>query len=96
MTLEEIKMTKLHRAAKRGHVAVVKVMLKARADMEARDENGGTVLHWAAGQRHAEAVKVLLEHGANVGVRDKRGATPRNVAEHDEVARLLDQATREL
>lgn len=55
----------------------LRALLRAGADVDARDHRGVTPLHRAVG-RHAmpEAVQVLLLAGADVGARDRDDATP--------------------
>lgn len=50
-------------------------------------------MHWAAKKGKADVVKLLPEHGADVGARRKDGLTPRDLAKHKGIIRLLDQAT---
>ncbi len=87
--------TALHRAAARGHVATVRALLAAGADVAGGARVGvPTPLHVAAGAGELETVRVLLAAGADRKARDAgTGATPRSWAEHgghDEVAALLD------
>ena len=83
----------MHTAAREGEVDVVKVLLAAGADVEAKDEDGRTALHRAARAGHGDIVKVLIEGGADVEAQEKDGRTPRDVAKHKGILRLLDQAT---
>ena len=41
----------LHAAASKGHAQVVQLLVRARANLEARDSHGSTALHMAARQR---------------------------------------------
>lgn len=86
--------TALHRAAGRGHAAVVRALLAAGASSAGGVEAGlPTALHVAAGAGELETVQVLLAAGAQRDARDASfGATPRDWAEHgghDEVVALL-------
>lgn len=49
-----------------GHVAVVKVLLEAGANVEDHNENGHTPLMEAASAGHVKVAKILLEHGAGI------------------------------
>jgi hypothetical protein len=62
-------------AAKKGDTAQVEALLKAGADLEARDKNGRTALMLAAQYGHTETVRLLLAKGADAGARDQRGWT---------------------
>lgn len=55
----------LHRAAWRGHVGVVSLLLQAGALVDAR-RSGSTALQEAAYRGHADVVRLLLEAGADV------------------------------
>ncbi len=55
--------------------AVVKLLIKAKADLHARDQLGRTALHAAALHGHAECVDLLLHAGANVDARDAHGVS---------------------
>ena len=70
--------TPLHYAAIHSKTPeVVKALLDAGADLNARDENRRTPLHLAAGfNKTPEVVKVLLDADANPKARDKNRWTP--------------------
>lgn len=61
-----------HRAAERGDVRALEVMLACGFDPNRPDAGiGKTVLHSAAMEGWPDAVRVLLAHGASVHVRDR-------------------------
>lgn len=76
--------TALHRAAAKGHVEIVKMLLGvAGADsaLRARDNVlGMTPLHSAAFQGHDKVVDILLEYGGDMGVKNRLGETPFDMA----------------
>lgn len=79
--------TPLHYAADGGperdakrQVAMIRLLLKAGADIHAQDKNGATALHRAVRTRCAEAVKCLLDAGADVTMRNKPGSTAFHLA----------------
>jgi ankyrin repeat protein len=81
--------TPLHMAARRGNVAIARVLLDAGAALEARDKKGETPLRRAVNCGHAEFVSLLLAHGADVNTRDKQGGTPLQAARRAEIIALL-------
>ena len=48
-------------AVRKGHLAVVRMLLEKRANTEAADEFGWTPLNTAAKRSHAEKAEVLLD-----------------------------------
>ena len=61
-------------------VAMIRLLLKAGAKMDAPDKNGATPLHRAVRTRCAAAVKCLLDAGADPTIRNKPGSTPFHLA----------------
>lgn len=61
-------------------VAMIRLLLKAGADMNAQDKNGATPLHRAVRTRCAAAVKCLLSAGADPTIRNKPGSTAFHLA----------------
>lgn len=62
--------TALHKAVRKGHMAVVKLLIE-RSDVNAVSYIGMTPLHWAAGTGNLDLVKLLLSHGADPTVPDE-------------------------
>ncbi len=84
--------TPLHVAALWGHVDIVQMLLKHKADPNAHNNAGMAPLHGAAMAGHMEVVQLLLEHGAEVNAADNIGNTPLYFAAwdgHEAVAKLL-------
>ena len=73
-------MTPLHWAANRGHLDIVQALLKARADVNAKDEYGMTPLHLAAIRGHLGIIQALLKAGADVNAKDEDEYTPLHLA----------------
>ncbi len=72
--------TVLHRAAARGCLRVIELLLAAGADRHVRDGRGCTALHAAAEGKQAEAASALIRAGLDVDARDATGNTPLMVA----------------
>ena len=89
-------------AAKKGDTNRVEALLKAGAELEAKDQDGHTALMLAAQYGRADTVRLLLANGAHADVRDTRGWNAYMLAllspsggiihtVHDKVLKLLPQ-----
>ena len=89
-------------AAKKGDTKRVQALLKAGAELEAKDKDGRTALMLAAQFGRADTVRLLLVQGAHADARDKRGWNAYMLAllspsggiihtVHDNVLKLLPQ-----
>ena len=79
-----MEMNALHVAAWKGHVDVVKVLIDAKVDVNARAKAYPVLspLHFAATEGHTEIVKSLLAAGADREAKDgRRGITALQMAE---------------
>lgn len=61
--------------SKADPIPVMELLVASGADIDARDENQGTLLMYFARQGNAEAVHWLLKHGADRNARNKHGKT---------------------
>lgn len=71
--------TPLHCAAWKGHVEIVRTLLKAGADANAQSRNmhwGNTPMHGAAHANNRAIAEILIAHGADVNAKDLHGNTP--------------------
>lgn len=72
--------TPLMYAAAVGSEAMMRRLIEAGADVNARNSFGASALLWSAGS--LPRVRLLVEHGADVNVVSKQGHTPVEVAAH--------------
>ena len=79
-------------AAARGDIEAVKQHLATGADVNAKNEVGGTPLHFAALEGRKEIAELLITKGADVNSRTRDGLTPLDRAikyQRNETAALL-------
>lgn len=74
------EVTPLHRVAKRGDAEALADLIKAGADVNARDKSGNTPLHFATTNGHVSAIETLLRYGADVNAQGKNYFTPLHFA----------------
>ncbi|XP_032236532.1 serine/threonine-protein phosphatase 6 regulatory ankyrin repeat subunit A-like isoform X3 [Nematostella vectensis] len=87
-----IGLAPLHIASEKGHVDVVKTLLRYQARVDVFDETGKAALHFAAERGHLAVAQELLEHKAYVNAKTKVGLTPLHLASengHKELVGLL-------
>lgn len=70
--------TPLHVHAANREKATVKLLIDAKADLDAQTDQGTTPLMEAISRCSTDVVSLLLEAGADVGIRDKHGCTAIN------------------
>jgi hypothetical protein len=96
------RISRSHRPAENGNLAVLETMLACGFDPNIRDKDGVTSLHRAAIGGHSAAVRALLQYGASVNAMagmfsatplgwavEGRRTSKHGGADHVEVARLL-------
>lgn len=66
----------LHSAIHAGHLDAVELLIKHGADINFRNQVGGTPLHDAAYLARPKIAELLIKYGANVNARDKSEKTP--------------------
>jgi ankyrin repeat protein len=74
------RLTPLHAAAGAGCVDVVDLLIKAGADVNAKDDFGWTPLHYAAARGNVEIIRRLVAAGADIDAEKFDGKTPLHVA----------------
>lgn len=72
--------TALHAAARRGHVAIARLLIDHKAPIDAIDRDGRTPLLLAARNGHSDLVRVLLDNGAATARADPAGLGPLHYA----------------
>lgn len=73
--------TALHWAAQKGHLEIVKLLLKNGASLELKSfDNGWTPLHCAVSENRIEVLKFLLKQGADPNTRGTHNKTPLFIA----------------
>ena len=80
--------TPLHIASEKGDLNLVEYLLDHRADINKQDMYGQTALHIAA-RNKIEIVKYLLYQGADKTIKDNKHKTPYDIANNDEIKKLL-------
>ena len=68
--------TALHYAARNGHAECAALLLRHRAEPDAKTRGGATSLHRAAFGGHAKVVTMLLDAKADAACQDSDGDTP--------------------
>ena len=68
--------TPLSWATSGAHKEVAELLIAEGADVNAKDEHGGTPLHQAASWKKKEMVELLIAEGADVNAKKDRGMTP--------------------
>jgi ankyrin repeat protein len=89
-----LKATPLQSAVAAGHVRIVEMLLKNRADPNAQEQGGYTPLHAAAQNGDQAMIRTLLYGGADITLRSSDGKTPLDLAlqaGHGEAAKLLQE-----
>ncbi|XP_051881034.1 ankyrin repeat domain-containing protein 6b isoform X3 [Pristis pectinata] len=67
--------TALHLAAYKGHIDVVRILLKASCDLDIQDDSDQTALHRAAVVGNTEVISALILEGCSLDRQDKDGNT---------------------
>jgi ankyrin repeat protein len=66
----------LHRASRRGHAGVARMVIERGAGVSAQDKYGKTPLHLPSQVGHVEVVHMLITHDADVSAQENYGKTP--------------------
>ena len=85
-------------ASERGHAQIVRILIDAKADLNARDKSGSTAIIIASSKGQPEAVRVLIDAKADLNIKDHIGtALARAMMDegHTEIIELLKGAGAE-
>ena len=80
--------TPLHIAAWQGHTAMVELLLRHGADVNATDREQRTPLQSAAWQGHENVVWLLLKAGARSDQPCSQGATPLSIGNQSYICQI--------
>eukprot|EP00854_Cymbomonas_tetramitiformis_P002559 gene2559-3313_t len=86
--LQREQQTALHWAASHGRSEVIRSLIQAGANVEAKDVDLDTALHWAAMNGHTDTVQSLIEAEADLEARDLD--TPLNAEQATQQASRVD------
>ena len=78
-------------AAKQGFVAMVELLIKRGADIDAVHPEGGTALHFACLYNQPDCAAALVRNGCNASIKDEYGKTGKQVAELLGYTAVLDR-----
>ncbi|XP_077206474.1 ankyrin repeat domain-containing protein 22 isoform X1 [Paroedura picta] len=59
---------------------LIKMLLRAGADINATDNSGRTALHYACEMKNQSIIPLLVRAGADLSIKDKDGETPLDIA----------------
>jgi hypothetical protein len=79
-------------ASWQGQSRVVPLLLKAKADVNARDIYKRTPLHWASANGHYRVCEMLIKAGAQINAKDKGGKTPAFLTVDDRTLAVIKKA----
>lgn len=83
---------KLIEASKDGQLSIVKLLIEAKTDINAKNIYESTALMHASAHNYLDIVKLLIEAGADVNIRNKYGETALTLAfnyKHLDLSNLL-------
>nr|CAG4647724.1 EOG090X02DA [Moina brachiata] len=72
--------TALQAASQNGHLEVIKVLLRYKADVEIEDKDGDRAVHHAAFGDEPAVMELLAQSGADLNARNKRRQTALHIA----------------
>jgi hypothetical protein len=79
----------IHAAVLRGHVACMRLLIDAKADLEVRDRGGRTALYCASNTGRQKCLQALIENKADVNSASDNGNTPAHGAAYEGNSKCL-------
>lgn len=79
-SVDEKGLTPLHKAVKKGNAEIVRIILRARPNVDGADRKGRTPLMRAVRKGNLTVVQILLRADANPDLYDKESETPLEMA----------------
>ena len=77
-------------ASRNGHLMSVKLLLKAGADINAKDTDGNIALHYACSEGFKDVVQFLLNRKSNPNTKNLRGLTPKDLAKQNNFTDIVN------
>ncbi|OQR89364.1 serine/threonine-protein phosphatase 6 regulatory ankyrin repeat subunit A-like [Achlya hypogyna] len=89
LDIQQTGWSPLNIAASKGHVATVKALIQARANLNQINKNRSTPLYRASLKGHLEVVQMLLDAGADVNLANSDGWSPIHAAADEGVLSVV-------
>ncbi|XP_031570926.1 protein phosphatase 1 regulatory subunit 27-like [Actinia tenebrosa] len=85
--------TALTQSALDGRLENIKLLIELGADVNKKDRFGWTPLHYAVSEGYDQICRYLLNHGANARIENAEGEFPVELADQENIASLMLDAT---
>ncbi|MEO7300710.1 MAG: ankyrin repeat domain-containing protein [Verrucomicrobiota bacterium] len=80
----------LHMAAYSGNTNAIEILLKYKAKVNVRDDNGLTPLHYSVARGGYESAQLLINKGADMNAKGRDGHTPIELAKNLRDLRMIE------
>lgn len=74
--VDNYRRTPIILAAMAGKADLVELLAENKANLDAKDEAGGSALHYTAARGYVDVAELLIELGADVDIENRQGMTP--------------------